>query len=386
LSSAALEMVGIDTLFEGVRKTAGRQGFELLVGNALDLLQCRASFLRDTNGLIRIFIHVPMADPEAGRMEVFRFVPFPMQVSSESFMHIDVQKKIIAISKTQKTFRILDTDELASCTRVGSTFLCENGNVVRKPREDVTGVDEEQCLYWLFLQHFVNVKRMCPASITGITERLQQIGQDRFIASTSHPHSGTVTCPQGRTSESLSMRATSVHRIHPGCKVETATHIFLAGIALHQEDKRARDNAFNWPFPQALAMLAGVDPMQLDEWRGTPSEDLFDEPIPSSIKDIQQWETDQIRRLHTTRTSNFLIYGVIGLSAVITIVVGAGTAAFFFIRGRAGRDFIRSHLQLSRADPEKMVELLHNIKPAKTITTAEDKSKNSSLYTFLPYT
>ena len=353
LSSAALNMNFLDELFEGVRGTAQSYGFDLLLTSPLDILQCQTTFIQTPDNSIRIFVHVPMADPEVGKMDVYRFVPFPMQISPDSFLHVEVSKKILAVSKRQNAFRVMDTDELASCTRVGATFLCEHGNAVLRPRPEWEEHDEEQCLYWLFQQHFDNVVKTCPSKITGITEQLKQIGPHKFIASTSNAHGGTVTCAKDNFNAALSMRTISVHEVEPGCRVQTDTHIFVAGIELERDDRREQDNAFNWPITEALRMLDGIEPDDLDLWRNQEMEEEL--PLPTGVADIKQWEALRVRRSTTDNNLDYLNKGAITVTVVIGLIGSVVLATLLFIRTRRGTTFLRNGLHKILTEPDNVI-------------------------------
>jgi hypothetical protein len=102
------------------------------------------------------------------------------------FVHIKSEFQYIAISKGDVKFRAMTLNNFLKCKRVGDSYFCKDGNVVRdvpnysKPPKETDPIERELCLIALFKEKYEHVRKHCLITFQRQTPQVKQVGPATF--------------------------------------------------------------------------------------------------------------------------------------------------------------------------------------------------------------
>jgi hypothetical protein len=96
------------------------------------------------------------------------------------FVNIEIKFQFTAISKGDRKFRAMTLEDFLKCKRVGDSYFCKDGNVVRdvpnysKPPKDTDPIERELCLIALFKEKYKNARKYCLITFQRQTPKLNK--------------------------------------------------------------------------------------------------------------------------------------------------------------------------------------------------------------------
>jgi hypothetical protein len=113
---------------------AATMGLTPMTTHYPDLLNYDANFIRrrmaEGNVDVTVYVSVPLTGPDAV-MQVYMYTGMPFPVKPGFFVNIESKFQNIAISKGDRKFRAMTLNDFLKCKRVGDSYFCKDGNVVR---------------------------------------------------------------------------------------------------------------------------------------------------------------------------------------------------------------------------------------------------------------
>jgi hypothetical protein len=144
---ALLDNRNLTAVWDNMSSYAATMGLTPMTTHYIDLLNYDTNCIRrrmdEGNKDITVCVSVPLTG-----------MPFP--VKPGFFVHIESEFQYIAISKGDVKFRAMTLNNFLKCKRVGDSYFCKDGNVVRdvpnysKPPKDTDFIERELCLITLF--------------------------------------------------------------------------------------------------------------------------------------------------------------------------------------------------------------------------------------------
>ena len=378
LAPSVLDKGQADVILQQLKTEAENAGYRLLLKNKADLFQCETSFIADKDGY-EVFVHVPMAY-EDDSLKVFKFIPIPAQLSTESAFQFKPEHDVIAMGPQNEYFQIMHMAELAQCTLKGSSYLCENANVVRSKEGALAAPeDPNNCLYFLMTRNYEAIKTSCPVDIRERQNGAFQVNENEFIFQNVKDETGTTTCANSLHSETWNGDERQQVNIPPGCWAETTT---FRATATRNIPLSTWSVEYHWEEP--LTDIIGTLDVEKYERLAKDAQDLTE--VPHSLIGINSWireETDST--LHKTFSWTaigvsvmivLLLVGMVGLgwwwSARIAARFDITIYRLFRILGRVTRDKIRA-----RVAKHKERRARRQAKPRESDTEVDDSDSVS---------
>jgi hypothetical protein len=156
---------------------AATMGLTPMTTHYIDLLNYDTNFIRRRMDEGNIDVTVPLTGPDA-------VMQFP--VKPGFFVHIESEFQYIAISKGDLKFRAITLNDFLKCKRVGDSYFCKDGNVVRdvpnysKPPKDTDPIEREVCLIALFKEKYKHARKHCLITFQRQTPQVKQVGPAKF--------------------------------------------------------------------------------------------------------------------------------------------------------------------------------------------------------------
>jgi hypothetical protein len=162
---------------------AATMGLTPMTPHYIDLLNYDTNFIRrrmdEGNIDITVYVSVPLTGPDAV-MHVYMFTGMPFPVKLGFFVHIESEFQYITISKRDVKFRAMTLNDFLNCKRVGDSYFCKDGNVVRdvpnysKPPKDTDPIERELCIIALFKEKYEHVRKHCLITFQRQTHKLNK--------------------------------------------------------------------------------------------------------------------------------------------------------------------------------------------------------------------
>jgi len=354
LSPAALAAGEADTVVQHLQAAAKKQGYRLLVKNKADIFQCPTSFLADAEGF-DVFVHIPIAQHEDSLM-LYRFLPIPARLSPNSAMVFAPAHDVLALSHNDESFQIMHMADLAQCTRKGTTYLCENSNVIRTREGALTAKDDPtNCLYFLMVRNYEAVRTSCPVHLSKVRDGAFQLDQTRFVFQNRKNEQGTTRCASTEHPERWSADSSLIVTVPPGCWAETSSFRVTSTRSIPLS---ARASDYYWDEP-IDNLFGDVD---LDQFEDMRRQLTNVSDVPRSLAGIASW----LRGHQETTITKHFSWGALSLAglAVVVCIGGFGLSWWWSrkIAGRFGitvRQLYRHLLQVAAA---RAAEHAHNIR------------------------
>jgi hypothetical protein len=97
---------------------------------ALRFRRVSVCLMQSDGAILTTYVSVPLTGPDAV-MQVYMFTGMPFPVKPGFFVHIKSEFQYIAISKRDVKFQAMTLNNFLKCKRVGDSYFCKDGNVVR---------------------------------------------------------------------------------------------------------------------------------------------------------------------------------------------------------------------------------------------------------------
>jgi hypothetical protein len=212
LSPLLVNSTQLTTSVSALKKKAAHQGFITPVEEAGFLYQLPASFISSKDGIVTIFVHVPLLIPN-NVLAIYEFVNMPMALNgSIHSVQVDPESHLLAVNIDRDGFLILTLDQLEACDRLGQLYLCPDTNYLMKDFESY-------CLTSLFLHRSAAATKTCPTAIVPERIVVTQMARNEFYV--FHPKTQilSIDCPQesARSNSRLEFRGARLISIPFGC-------------------------------------------------------------------------------------------------------------------------------------------------------------------------
>jgi hypothetical protein len=129
-----LDNRNLTKIWNNMSSYAATMGLTPMTTHYLDLLNYDANCIRrrmaEGNVDVTVYVSVPLTGPDAV-MQVYMYTGMPFPVKPGFFVNIESNFQYIAISKGDRIFRAMTLNNFLKCKRVGDSYFCKDGNVVR---------------------------------------------------------------------------------------------------------------------------------------------------------------------------------------------------------------------------------------------------------------
>ena len=326
LSPATLAAGQADHIVHTLLDQADAIGYRLLITNHADLFQCPTSFIADGHGF-EVFVHVPMA-MKGDSLMLYRFLPIPAQVSDNSAMVFAPEHDVIAVSGDDEVFQVLRMADLAQCTMKGTTYLCENNNVVRTRKGALENTDDStNCLYFLMVRNMDAIKNSCPVKLSKVRDGAYQLNENKFVFQNRKSSQGTTTCADNSHPKRWPADEREVIDVPAGCSAETESFRVTATRSIKLSAKAVE---FQWSDP-VTNLFGPVNILKYDDLR---QQARAGAALPRSINGMGHWlEQQEVEEHHRYFSKSGL-----GISlAIVLILTIVGVVIWWRARATAAR-------------------------------------------------
>lgn len=213
---------GMKKALDGIQTQAGFHGLELASPEIKDMLTEDLSFIPDEQGIFLI-LHLPLV--EKLKMQLFQYLPSPVQFRVDHFVIPDPHSTFLAITADQTKTMALTQQQLQTCNRKGLLFLCDLGLT----HTHVLNT----CIGSLYNGDILSISETCTFNSLK-TRRAELIVQTGKLQIKIFPHPRKVlkvhaTCPiASGDSRSINLTSPLVLNLAPGCEVTTFNYYFKA--------------------------------------------------------------------------------------------------------------------------------------------------------------
>ncbi len=214
---------------EVLKKKVGEQGYRLLITDLNELYQCTTSFMAK-EGKIDIFIHIAVAIKE-DIMTTYHYIPLPVIGASGYFQEfVTGNNQVIMVSESQKTWKVMTSDELLKCDKMGEVFMCRKGNVAKTFQYANIAPRNEACLFHLEQQDFYKINSTCDLKIYNDPPSfVRQLDSNQFVIYSTRPlYIADIKCGDGVTDD-FEVKARTNLNLKPGCTARTQDATMTAG-------------------------------------------------------------------------------------------------------------------------------------------------------------
>ena len=266
------------------RKTlaiADSRGLVPLVRYGLDYLQFDTTYIAEGKaGPDRdLFVHinVPLTSTKS-IMTIMRYTQLPVAVSGGFEITIESNHEFIAISDDNTLFRPLTLSDFLRCKRLGRTFLCDKGNVVRKWNDKMaiitqdTTRDSGLCLINLLREKYEAARFHCDITFTKASPQIRQLSATKFAAFSIAPQQALVTCNGEGSPNRQSVRPGTMINIETGCEAVTDDWIIASQGSVTSSSV---EDYVHYRYAEELSRLtAGIDIGKINNLHKTPGNSI----------------------------------------------------------------------------------------------------------------
>jgi len=247
LSTQAMSKKEAQQTFQEVQREAAKFGFHPMIESPAHLFQCQVSYMATVDGLLTIFLHVPVTADNP--MDMYSYMPMPV-FHGNDLLTITTSTTFFATAPAghPTSYRAFTTDQMITCARQQDLFLCPDANVVANHQPTVNSpAHPEYCLYALFNRNWEVAFATCHISYQTPAEAAFQVGPNDFVTYSDRPSKGDITCtaPEASRHSDWQLSKRAHVNIQPGCKGRTGTHTLTA--ALNQRLDAHTIKSYSWP-------------------------------------------------------------------------------------------------------------------------------------------
>jgi hypothetical protein len=287
-------------LFRHLQHQAEKQNMKLLPSKQSDLFQLDASYLHNSNHTMTLILHVPMIQEE-NQLNLLQYIPFPLSQTLDMNTTITpkVDQDLLAIGNDYQ-FKLLGQTDLATCTKLGNTYLCEGRNYLRT---DI----RETCLGSLYLHHLPGVLKFCQFELGEPKEHVFPLGSHEYLVSSPNTYATNMICK--RSHENIFINAITRIHLKNGCKIHLQSHILQPDVNFKTQFQITHQQ-WNWDVKYLFPTINKTEISQaLEELRnqGTHTVD---------VRELRNLK----RRTSINSSENTLIYILITMAIAIAII------------------------------------------------------------------
>jgi hypothetical protein len=304
---------------------AMKSGYALPVDDIAHVYQLSTSYLSEGDGVITIFLHVPML-VRSSILQLYELVSMPMALNnSVHSVLVKPESNHIAVNEEKDGFIIIRPEQLGACNKVGPLYLCSDTNYLLKDFESY-------CLGSLFMHRNEAATRKCPSVLVPARVAIRQTDRDEFYI--FHPRTQllTVECGKSVPERRHIFRGSQLVSLARGCR----------GYSVDYSIQSPEDQSLN------VSIVTSTTHWKLGQVLHNVSLDLLDVlvPVPPeqelALEDIinQYWAIQQAQKFLPWRSDLNLGLSTTGiLFCFALVVIGAYTARAFFCPARNGTAF-----------------------------------------------
>jgi len=232
------------------------QDYRLALDQIPDLFKCETSYISFTNGLIRIFVHIPAYRLNT-LMRVYRFIPIPFEIpdhlGGEHFTMTRPARNILAVSDDEADYQILSDAEWAACSEFLGIKFCPDANLYRKGTSAI-------CLMAVYKKDIKAIHDKCRFSISPTETFALNIDGHSVIIFHSTLSEIRLTCLHPRRSEKAAFKGLRRVTIPPACRLQGNHFLFDASLDLYADPLY-----INPSFMNLSSLFAGPDNYELSD-------------------------------------------------------------------------------------------------------------------------
>ena len=189
-------------------------------------------------------------------LDIYQLADLPISLSPSLQLNVaPAAQKLLAISPETHEWRTMSASDLFSCSKLGTFYLCPLTGVLRNPlpNERTPSIDDDACLFHLFVGHFKGASSACDSSVREKRLGVTQTGPFTFaaFAPPSAPVLGEAVCPADPSfRRTLLISNLTTFSLPPSCEMS------LGSFRLYSADqsfiRKGTGTAFAYPFPEDL--------------------------------------------------------------------------------------------------------------------------------------
>jgi hypothetical protein len=354
-------------LYDSLIAKSERNGYQLLTNHPSDLFQVEVSYFYDGYDL-HLLLHVPMV-PKDSLLRLFRFHPFPIELSPNHTLVPDLEEDVLALSSGfTRLSSTLSYADLMGCLNINNIYLCEQQGVLRTDLHST-------CMGALYKQDLESAQELCKFRIHDSGEDVKQLLNNWFLIYSPTPQTIPIVCHNGTQSEKPIPSGTSSMHLSPGCRAQLQRHLVISDLSLRL-DSDVIHYEWNWQ-PRLLKNLPtfDLDPL-VDELQtnGIPN------PLLSDVIELKMHQRSRNSMLH-------IIINSIGIAFCVVSVIVTGIYVFirFKIHQRVYRVARRERANGPPPPSPPTHQRFHpDLYPDLETSSAVDTTNASEFYGFQP--
>ncbi len=177
----------LQRIHNSVIEQAEKHNIKHLTQHLTDYFQLDVSYIRSDN-FITAIIHVP-ATAAFTNYKLYRYVPFPIPLSTSEFMTIHADHDIMAVGHDNK-HKVLSQTQLYSCTKHYQNYVCETP-LITNTNFSTT------CIWSLLDRDALGIQTRCSVSSSPSQETVFQITSSQFAIYSPETFTGRGHCSNG---------------------------------------------------------------------------------------------------------------------------------------------------------------------------------------------
>ena len=277
---------GIET-FERVKGMAQARDLIPVISTPQQLSQMETNFYY-VDGGVHLVVEVPLCS-NSDTFYLFQFLPLPVQLSTEAYVRIAPEKRILAVGEMNSNNRApyieMSLLDLARCRKLGRVYMCSEQRVVHKP-------SGQTCLYALYVADRRAAVKACRVLIEGQgLDEVVPTGHDTFRYYSAHASTYRYQCQNTSIIVGGQLQDITEIQVPVNCRAETSAFILHRQNDLFMEVK-PRQFSYQLPVLDFLAKNTKIKDVitAVQVMRETPGAPEIDQETIQRIKEMQKPE------------------------------------------------------------------------------------------------
>ena len=244
LDAATLDTTTANTIFHNTSNRANSLGFVILPQDPIQLLQCPTSFILQ-KGLLKVFIHVPIALKEMTTLNTFQYIPTPIQLTSKTNIIFKPDTDFIAISETKQTFLTLSKADMQQCMNMGNLFICFNVILYQFPSQSHNML-QKFCTFYLYKSNLNAALQTCDTHTQQPQTSVIPLAPNKALISPKESIHAIIQCTHD-IHTTIPITTNTILTIPPTCSIQTDGQTFIGHLNL---DVAIIPFHYKWPLTQ----------------------------------------------------------------------------------------------------------------------------------------
>ena len=209
----------LQKIHNSVLQQAAKSNLIPLVSHLSDYFQLDVSYVK-SEFYVTAIIHVP-ATASKNYFKVFRYVPFPLPIDTNSFLTVHAREDIIAVGHNNH-HRVFTDVQLNQCVRRYQKYICETPLV--------TNTNFSSSCVGSLMDHNQNgIQAHCSLLTSPAQEMVYQITSNQFAIYSPVTFTGRGSCLNGTHTSALISRITKV-TVPAGCNLVLRNHVLTVPV------------------------------------------------------------------------------------------------------------------------------------------------------------